>query len=83
MASRDWESAAACREIGPGPWDDDSDHRATARHICWHRCPVRQQCLEAALLEEDRDRIEHRAGIRGGLTARERLQLEQRQGAAA
>lgn len=44
-----------------------------ATQVC-NACPVRVACLKAALREEGSAPLDKRSGIRGGLTAAERLQ---------
>ena len=68
-----WQDRAAC-EGHPDPdlWFADrggSGHYVAARAIC-DRCPVRVECLGAAL-EEERHETQ-RFGMRGGYTGAER-----------
>lgn len=73
----DWRIDAACREVDPelffppaGPIGLAS--AAAARRVC-AGCPVRRDCLEAALRVED-GRY-GRYGMWGGMTPKERYQL--------
>ncbi len=72
----DWRHHAAC--IGQGnvflPRDERYTDEARARDICGG-CPVRSECLGAALDEEGTADQYRRAGIRGGLNPLERAQL--------
>lgn len=86
MKGDDWRQQAVCAQIGDGPWYPAKGESARpAKWICKRRCPVREQCLEAALTEEAGAGIDSRYGIRGGLTGPARWRLQQRrdQGAAA
>lgn len=83
-----WSLSASCVDRPDLPWDTDLDprHRGfsarrvagtrlavlirEAKAVC-HACPVQVQCLAAAVREEVRDGDVR--GIRGGLTAPERL----------
>jgi WhiB family redox-sensing transcriptional regulator len=64
-----WRQHAACRGVDPDVFypiaDEDADE---AKAIC-ARCPVRQACLEYALVNRERD------GIWGGATERERRRM--------
>lgn len=59
-----WRQEAACRGLSPSLFfsDDQGNYRA-ARQVC-RDCPVRFDCLEENLKEED--------GFYGGLSPRER-----------
>lgn len=71
---REWELDAACREypteifFGDEGWT--TDNQMAVDLVC-SVCPVRQECLEAALWEE-RDAVKRRHGIRGGMSANQR-----------
>ncbi|MER0477389.1 WhiB family transcriptional regulator [Streptomyces sp. Edi2] len=76
-----WEQNAACRGTDPelfypeGPLSNALIEQAErARSVC-SPCPVRKQCLDAALLAERRLAASERSGIRGGLDGRERYAL--------
>lgn len=69
-----WHQAAECATAGlPTDVWFDPGHERLALQIC-AECPVRVACLTAALEEESgiRDRAQ---GIRGGLTAVQRMNL--------
>lgn len=70
-----WSEDAACRGMDIGWWYPTRGDRlasAVARMIC-RSCPVRGECLAAALAEEAE--VAWRYGVRGGLTAGERSSL--------
>lgn len=74
-----WQARAACRRLDAVdaytlffPPDAGRAVYREARKLCGD-CPVRGECLDAALREEDSTR--YRYGMRGGLTPRERSQL--------
>lgn len=83
----DWYRAAACLGADTEIFYPDRGEGKTgpvreAKAYCW-RCPVTRECLEAALVEErtaDRKAV---FGVRGGLTAGERLSLHDRYRAGA
>lgn len=78
--SHTWEADAVCARVDPDLWFPAiGESAAPARRLCL-TCPVRTECLAAAMAEEAG---QHRHGIRGGLTARERLALASRQRQAA
>jgi WhiB family redox-sensing transcriptional regulator len=73
-----WDLDAACRDtdpdvffIGPGK------STAEARRICLS-CPVRRECLAAALQAEASKSKDERHGIFGGLAPKERHRLARR-----
>jgi WhiB family redox-sensing transcriptional regulator len=64
-----WRALARCRGVDPeifhpAPEDDGAEAKA----IC-ALCPVREACLEDALMRREKD------GVWGGLTARERRRV--------
>ena len=76
--SRDWMTEALCAETGGDYWfaDDKPDHADDVKHakrVC-ALCPVKNACLEYALLTDER------FGIWGGITAKTRLRLRRRRG---
>lgn len=72
-----WRDDALCREIDPDVFLVDRGPEASyARSVC-AICPVAEECLEAAMESETGDHT-HRAGIRGGLTPRQRSGLATR-----
>lgn len=78
----EWSERAVCMSL----WDDFDDerqgppsaHTRKLQQICNDLCPVRIECLDAALLEEAGMSIKDRArcGIRGGLTGAQRGLLQ-------
>jgi WhiB family transcriptional regulator, redox-sensing transcriptional regulator len=65
-----WRSKAACQGLDPTifyPAEDD-DAAAAAKAIC-AACPVREPCLEYALVNRERD------GVWGGCTEKERRRI--------
>lgn len=72
---RDWRSDALCTQIDPAlffPKKGDAGQAKQAKAIC-ARCPVREQCLTAALEADER------FGIFGGLSVRQRDALKREQ----
>jgi hypothetical protein len=67
-----WHLDAACRGMGHGAFvrSEKADYGPT-RELC-EGCPVRQQCLEAALADPDI------VGLWGGTTERERREMRRR-----
>lgn len=66
-----WRDQARCRGVDPAvfhPPEDDDAQAEIAKAIC-HACPVREVCLEHALVVREKD------GVWGGFTARERRRL--------
>ena len=72
-----WRQRAACRGLDPEVFHPLSDEEAEdAKAVC-ALCPVRQMCLEHAIVHRERE------GVWGGLTERERRRmLRQRQKSA-
>ncbi|MFJ9029769.1 WhiB family transcriptional regulator [Streptomyces sp. NPDC102274] len=79
MTNRAWQDAAACLNHVQVffPHKDNEADTTAAKKICGI-CPVRQACLEAAMTEERAGEHIIRAGIRGGLTPRQRAALSRR-----
>lgn len=77
-----WLERAACAEIGGDlfyPVAGSETHYLDlprALDICRNHCPVRQECLEAAMQEERGKSWQYRHGVRGGLVREDRLALE-------
>ena len=64
-----WRQRAACRGVDPDIFYPAADEDAEeAKGICGI-CPVREACLEYALVNRERD------GVWGGATERERRRL--------
>lgn len=78
----DWEGAT-CTQVGPVVADDmffatgpDRDAlTAQAIALCFE-CPLRARCVITALDEERGRPAYERFGIRGGLTAKQRIELD-------
>ncbi|MGH9282110.1 MAG: WhiB family transcriptional regulator [Acidimicrobiales bacterium] len=67
-----WRQRAACRGVDPDVFYPSSDEEAEeAKAIC-RMCPVREACLEYALV----NRIDH--GVWGGCSERERRRILRR-----
>jgi WhiB family redox-sensing transcriptional regulator len=64
-----WRQHAACRGVDPDIFYPVSDEDAEAAKAVCHQCPVREACLEYALVNRERD------GVWGGATERERRRL--------
>ena len=68
-SSTSWQHAARCRGIDPDVFHPQSDEEADeAKAIC-ASCPVREPCLEYALV------VREKLGVWGGLTERERRRV--------
>lgn len=64
-----WRQRAACRGVDPDVFYPAADEEADdAKAICGI-CPVREACLEYALVNRERD------GVWGGATERERRRI--------
>jgi WhiB family redox-sensing transcriptional regulator len=64
-----WRQRAACRGVDPDVFYPSTDEEAEeAKAIC-RSCPVRESCLEYALVNRERD------GVWGGATERERRRI--------
>ena len=73
-----WQDAATCREIGGDMWFPEPGENVSSevKRVCG-ACPVRVECLEYALVNDER------FGIWGGKSDRERRVLKQLRRAAA
>jgi WhiB family redox-sensing transcriptional regulator len=83
--SSDWVESAACRGTDPDIFFPPRHQMATrARRIC-AGCTVSDDCLEAALREEDGFPLSIRAslGVRGGKTGTQRHDIAARRTLAA
>lgn len=69
----EWEERAECRQADLTDFYPEHGNRSPARakRVC-RRCPVRDECLETAL------RNDERFGIWGGMTEKERRDLPRR-----
>lgn len=72
----DWMRWASCAEVEPDLFFPEAGSPGTAAKKVCARCPVRSQCLQAAVEQGEE------FGVWGGLTAAERNEL-QRFGLAA
>lgn len=80
VAELRWMDSAACAEVGDDFWFPEqgeslSPQTRLAKSIC-HGCPVRLECLDYALEHKER------YGIFGGLSERERRNLNRSRSAA-
>ncbi|MEW2578402.1 WhiB family transcriptional regulator [Streptomyces syringium] len=85
MTTTNWRLQARCRDRDSKlfmPEIAAKDKCDRARAIC-AACPVTDECLAAALQEERGLTYHFRATVRGGLTPRERADLDRQKGAAA
>jgi WhiB family redox-sensing transcriptional regulator len=64
-----WRQHAGCRGIDPDVFHPVSEEDAEEPKAICAVCPVRQPCLEHALVHRERE------GVWGGLTERERRRL--------
>lgn len=64
-----WRQKAACRGVDPEIFYPVSDEEAEASKAICAGCPVRQPCLEFALVSREKD------GVWGGATERERRRI--------
>lgn len=77
MALADWHSEAACAQVDPDIFfPKHAGSSRAARYVCG-LCPVRQQCLNHALINRER------WGIWGGTSERERRKLRRQLGSDA
>jgi WhiB family redox-sensing transcriptional regulator len=66
----DWRLLGLCRQVDPDKWFPEKGASVKdAKRIC-QSCPVRLQCLEYALENDER------FGVWGGLSERERRRLK-------
>ncbi len=73
----DWRLDAACRDLDTAIFFPESDEQAdTAKAVC-ASCPVREACLEFALITRQDD------GVWGGLDENERKRVRRRRQEAA
>jgi hypothetical protein len=62
-----WQQRAACRETDPEDFFPlKGESVEPAKQVCWGMCPVREECLDFALDNDERH------GVWGGLSERER-----------
>ena len=73
----DWKADAACRNLDTAIFFPDAEaDSGPALEVC-ASCPVRQQCLDFALLTRQHD------GVWGGATETERKRIRRRMGRVA
>lgn len=72
----DWEERALCRRHDtPGLWlSEDLEDQAEAAYLCGG-CPVRLDCLDAAMDIEGGEGASGRGTVRGGMGPKERADL--------
>lgn len=68
-----WSASAACTAHPHLPWDTPGDSAAEPAILVCNGCPVRRACLAAADIEEADVSDTAVYGVRGGLTATERI----------
>ena len=72
-----WMAAAACAGADPSAWfPGKGGSYGDAAAVC-DDCPVREACLDHALALEGNAPGNHRVGMWGGLTPKERARLAQ------
>ena len=64
-----WRQRAACRGVDPDIFYPASDEESDEAKAVCGVCPVREACLEYALVNRERD------GVWGGATERERRRM--------
>jgi WhiB family redox-sensing transcriptional regulator len=68
-----WVASAACPSTDPEVFFPEKGGSTTeARKVC-SGCPVRLQCLDAAMRDEQGKSHDSRHGVRGGLSPRARV----------
>jgi len=73
----DWRASAACRDMDTAVFFPESDGEATLAKAVCAACPVREACLDFALLTRQDD------GVWGGLDENERRRVRRRRQEAA
>lgn len=67
--SEDWRSKGICAQVGGDTWfPERGGSTKEAKSVC-HGCPVKDECLEWALTNDER------FGVWGGVSERERRAL--------
>jgi WhiB family redox-sensing transcriptional regulator len=74
--SERWMADGVCAQIGGDLWHPEKGKAAKPAKMICHTCPVEQQCLEFALLHDER-------GVWGGMSERERRKIKGQTGRAA
>lgn len=70
-----WHDEGLCAQVGPDLFFQEKGGSAGAKRICAN-CPVRETCLETALVEEAGKSVDRRTGVRGALSPSQRYRLE-------
>ena len=73
----DWRQDAACRDLDTAVFFPETDEEAAQALAVCATCPVREACLEFALVTRQDD------GVWGGMTETERKRLRRRRQEAA
>src|SRR6188472_3108903 len=75
MTDTDWRESAICKQVDPQLWfpEKAGDNGEEAKRVC-RRCPVRSDCLESALADDEQ------YGIWGGASPDERRKIRARRG---
>jgi WhiB family transcriptional regulator, redox-sensing transcriptional regulator len=76
LDAQPWAAQALCAQIDPEAWFPDKGGSTRAAKALCRNCEVREECLAWALAHHER------YGIWGGLSERERRQIEKPAGAA-
>lgn len=76
-ATGTWQEESLCSETDPDAFFPDKGSPSRAAKAVCRRCPVRRECLDAAL---ERDEL---FGIWGGLSREERVALKRRRAGLA
>lgn len=80
MSEQDWPRWAACKDVDPEPAFSPkiTVQHEFARTVCRKPCPVRAECLAAAMSEEEgmSAALRRRRGVLGGWTGTERYRIE-------
>jgi WhiB family transcriptional regulator, redox-sensing transcriptional regulator len=74
---KEWRLAAACRDLDTAVFFPETEEGAAAAKAVCATCPVRESCLEFALVTRQED------GVWGGLDENERRRLRRRRQEAA
>ncbi|MGH9264658.1 MAG: WhiB family transcriptional regulator [Acidimicrobiales bacterium] len=73
----DWRQDAACRDLDTGLFFPETEEEAAQALAVCAACPVREACLEFALITRQDD------GVWGGMTETDRKRLRRRRQEAA
>jgi WhiB family redox-sensing transcriptional regulator len=73
----DWRQDAACRDLDTAVFFPDTEEEVAAALAVCAACPVREACLEFALVTRQDD------GVWGGMTETERRRVRRRRQEAA